>query len=104
MFLTHYGRVGDIPRLGRLLLDLLAQTEALGRRCQQQALTGDARHGALQQGLLAIYRSSLHDHGCTLDAAQVAALLAMDVELNAQGMAVWLDRDPLPQQGAAAAH
>jgi hypothetical protein len=28
-----------------------------------------------------------------MDEAAIAALLALDIELNAQGMACWLDRD-----------
>lgn len=89
MYLTHYGRVADVPRLGRLLGTLLAQMVALGRREQHAA----DRHEALKRGLLAIYVDSLAGHGCPFDAATIARLLALDIELNAQGMAVWLDRD-----------
>ena len=47
---------------------------------------------ALKAGLLPIYLRSLRAHGCTLSDARIAELLAIDLELNAQGMAVWLDR------------
>jgi hypothetical protein len=44
------------------------------------------------EGLLAIHLTSLRAHGCTLSDAQVRELLALDLELNAQGLAVWLNR------------
>jgi len=100
MYLTHYGRVGDagdgVARLGALLLGLLEELVALGRRVQ--ARNGGAgqhaeRHQALKEGQLPIYVKSLREHGCTLPEADIAALLAIDLELNAQGMAVWLDRE-----------
>ncbi len=88
MYLTHYGRVDDVPRLGRLLLGLLDEMVALGRRLQH----APHRHQALMDGQMAIFSASLAAHGCTLNAADVQRLLAMDLELNAQGLAVWLDR------------
>lgn len=88
MYLTHFGRVGDVPRLGTMLLAQLDEMVALGG-----AQAADAgRHGRLCDGLLGIYRRSLAAHGCTLPDATIAELLAMDIELNAQGMACWLDR------------
>ncbi len=92
MYLTHYSRVGDVPRLGALLLQLLARVVALGRATPR----GTGRHEALRHGLLAIYLESLASHDCRLDAGTVAGLLAMDLELNAQGMAIWLDRRTEP--------
>ena len=88
MYLTHFSRVDDVPRLARLLLALLAQMTALGRALQ----AAPDRHEALKRGQLDIFSASLAEHGCTLGAAAITQLLALDLELNAQGMAVWLDR------------
>ena len=91
MYLTHYSRVGsggDVPRLGRMLLGLLAEMTALGRSLQH----ADERHQALKRGQLAIFARSLQAHGCDFSDAHLEALLSIDLELNAQGMAVWLDR------------
>ena len=88
MFLTHYGRVGDVARLGALLLRQLDEMVAVGR----SARPGPHRHAALVGGLEAVHLESLRAHGVTLDAAQIRALLALDLELNAQGIAIWLDR------------
>ena len=88
MYLTHYSRVGDVPRLGAQLLALLAELAALGERLRH----APDRHEALKQGQLELFVRSLQSHGCTQTPAQIAGLLAMDLELNAQGLAVWLDR------------
>jgi glyoxylase-like metal-dependent hydrolase (beta-lactamase superfamily II) len=94
--LTHYGRVGgsvaEVQRLGTLLLQLLGEMVALGHRTQRDDQPHDKRHERLKQGQLDIFSRSLQAHGCTLSNAAVASLLAIDLELNAQGMAVWLDR------------
>ena len=47
---------------------------------------------AIKRALAALYTQSLAEHGVE-PSATVLALLAMDIELNAQGMAVWLDRE-----------
>jgi glyoxylase-like metal-dependent hydrolase (beta-lactamase superfamily II) len=90
MYVTHYGRVDDVQRLAGLLLGQLDQMVALGVELRDAA----DRHAALKAGLLDIYAGRIADHGCGFDRAQVAELLAIDIELNAQGMAVWLDRKP----------
>jgi glyoxylase-like metal-dependent hydrolase (beta-lactamase superfamily II) len=92
MYLTHFGRVGDVPRLGALLLSLLQQMAAMGRRERASA----DRHQALKRGQLEIFAASLAEHGCTFDLTRIAELLAMDLQLNAQGMAIWLERGPPP--------
>ena len=91
MYLTHYGRVDDVPRLGALLQGLLAEMVALGESQRGQA-DAAVRHAALKQGQLGIFSRSLRAHGVAFDEARIAELLAIDLELNAQGMAVWLDR------------
>jgi glyoxylase-like metal-dependent hydrolase (beta-lactamase superfamily II) len=91
MYLTHYGRVDDVPRLGALLQGLLAEMVALGESQRGQADPA-VRHAALKQGQLDIFSRSLRAHGVDFDATRIAELLAIDLELNAQGMAVWLDR------------
>ncbi|HWH82892.1 MAG TPA: MBL fold metallo-hydrolase [Burkholderiaceae bacterium] len=92
MYLTHYGRVGgradDVRRLAALLLGQLDAMVALA-----ESLPADERrHAALMDGFHAIHLKSLRAHGCTLPEARVRELLALDHELNAQGIAVWLDR------------
>jgi glyoxylase-like metal-dependent hydrolase (beta-lactamase superfamily II) len=88
MYLTHYGRVDDVPRLGRLLLGLLDETVALAESLR----TAPDRHDALKRGQLEIFLRSLRAHGCRREEADISRLLAIDLQLNAQGISVWLDR------------
>jgi glyoxylase-like metal-dependent hydrolase (beta-lactamase superfamily II) len=91
MYLTHYGCIGNVAALGRELLDQLEAVVALGERTRQQALGPTERHAALTAGLTTLYLQRLQRLGSTLPREQVIGLLAMDIELNAQGMAGWLD-------------
>ncbi len=62
---------------------------AIARRCDGHA----DRHRLLVQALGALYVARLRRHGSTLDEVQVLQVLGMDIELNAQGLECWLDRD-----------
>lgn len=87
MYLTHYSRVGDVPRLASLLFEQIDAMVALALPLRG----APDRHLALTGALAALYRAQLQRHGVAdLDAGLAA--LAMDIELNAQGLAVWLDR------------
>jgi glyoxylase-like metal-dependent hydrolase (beta-lactamase superfamily II) len=90
IFLTHFGRLGSVAALGRQLLGLLDEVVALGLSHRDHP----ERHQALCSALRALYRAKLLQHGCTLPENAVDEILALDVELNAQGMAIWLDRNP----------
>jgi glyoxylase-like metal-dependent hydrolase (beta-lactamase superfamily II) len=86
LYVTHYGRVTEVPRLAALLNGLIDRMAALARQAQAE------RHERLKSGLLAIYAESLREHGSRLPDERIAELLAMDLELNAQGLAVWLEK------------
>jgi glyoxylase-like metal-dependent hydrolase (beta-lactamase superfamily II) len=86
-YITHYGRV-DAPRaLARHLLRLLDAVVAIGL-AQRDA---PDRHAVLQREIGVLYASDLRAHGIEPTPA-VMALLAGDLELNAQGLGHWLDR------------
>lgn len=88
MYLTHYGQVGDVVRLGRLLIEQIDDMVALGERLRD----APQRHAALKSGLESLLRAQLQRHGVAEVEAGLAGL-ALDIELNAQGLASWLDRD-----------
>ncbi len=88
MYITHYGPVGDVPRLGALLLAQLEEIVALARATP----AGAGRHGALVRGLAAVHLKSLRAHGVVLGDERILELLALDLELNARGIGIWLDR------------
>jgi glyoxylase-like metal-dependent hydrolase (beta-lactamase superfamily II) len=87
MYLTHYGRVADVQRLADTLLDQVDAMVILAQALRQVP----ERHQRLKQGLRALYQDRLAAHGVA-DAVRAAELLAFDIELNAQGLGVWLDR------------
>jgi glyoxylase-like metal-dependent hydrolase (beta-lactamase superfamily II) len=88
VYLTHYGPLGNVQSLGRQLLEQLDELVALGRALAH----ADDRHVRLKQDLSQIYLRRVREHGCTMDPATVLDLLAVDIELNAQGLECWLER------------
>lgn len=88
MYLTHFGAVGDARALGAQLTDQIDEMVALGLALADRP----DRHAALRAGLEAMYLRRIREHGCTMDDARALSLLAMDVELNAQGLGIWLDK------------
>ncbi|AKC87157.1 MBL fold metallo-hydrolase [Pseudoxanthomonas suwonensis] len=88
MYLTHFGRVGDVARLAADLHEQIDAMVSLAQACDG----GPDRHRALVAALSEYYLERAQAHGCPLDAAAVLGVLEMDIELNAQGLEVWLDR------------
>ncbi len=87
MYLTHYGRVEDVERLAG---DLHAQIDAMVALARATADQPD-RHAALMASLTDLYAGRAQAHGWTRGREALCQLLAMDIELNAQGLAIWLD-------------
>ncbi len=89
MYLTHYGRVDAVEARAADLFEQIDAMVAIGRQCDGRP----DRHRHLLAALRALYLERALAHGCALDQDAVAAVLAMDIELNAQGLACWLDRE-----------
>lgn len=87
VYLTHYGPVADVQRLGGSLLSQIDAMVGLARGVPDD---GD-RQAALKAGLADLYLRGLREHGCLLRDAAILDLLALDIELNAQGLGIWLD-------------
>ena len=88
MYLTHFGRVEGVARLAAELHEQVDAMVSLAQACDG----GPDRHRALVAALSGYYLERAQAHGCALDDAAVLRLLEMDIELNAQGLEVWLDR------------
>lgn len=88
-YLTHFGRVSDLPRLAG---DLHALLDAFVRLAEAAPVDGALRHAWLVAELKALLMAQARKHGCRLAEADLRQLLAHDVELNAQGLGIWLDR------------
>ncbi|MFA7239411.1 MAG: MBL fold metallo-hydrolase [Sulfuricellaceae bacterium] len=87
-YLTHYSRVTGLERLAADLHRRIADFVALA---QQATGTGSERHNALTEKLETYLLDQLAAHGCRLPRNEIRQLLASDIELNAQGLEVWLD-------------
>jgi glyoxylase-like metal-dependent hydrolase (beta-lactamase superfamily II) len=88
VFMTHFGRVADVDRLGR---DLHAGIDAFVAMARRHVADADRelRIAAVMFGWLG---ARLAEHGWTGSEAELHALLDVDVELNVQGLVHWLDR------------
>ncbi|WP_372016236.1 MBL fold metallo-hydrolase [Pseudoxanthomonas sp. 10H] len=88
MYLTHYGRVEGVQRLAAELDEQIDAMVSLAQACDGRP----DRHRALVAALSGYYLERAQAHGSALDDASVLGLLQMDIELNAQGLEVWLER------------
>lgn len=89
MYLTHFGAVANA---GKLAVQLLSQADAMVAAALELKDAPD-RHARLKRALTEIYVDELRRHGATDEEAALLDPLATDIELNAQGMGVWLERD-----------
>jgi len=88
MYLTHYGRVEHV---GKLATDLHVQIDAMVGLARSAHGKPD-RHAVLVESLTDFYAARAQDHGWSGGRDMLRDLLGMDIELNAQGLEVWLDR------------
>jgi hypothetical protein len=88
-FLTHYSRVTDLQRLAGDMHACLDEYVAIAAGFKE---AGEARLDKIKNKMHAFLVKRARDHGCTLDQDTVDEWLAMDVDLNAKGLIVWLDR------------
>ncbi|MFO1277461.1 MAG: MBL fold metallo-hydrolase [Sphaerotilus natans] len=93
LYPTHFGRVDGVERLAAQFLATLDRFEADGLALLAR-LPDDApaRLAALKEQVAATLVASALAAGCPVSPARAHELLALDIELNAQGMAVWLSR------------
>jgi glyoxylase-like metal-dependent hydrolase (beta-lactamase superfamily II) len=86
IYLTHYSRVLDLPRLADdLKTDIRGYADiALD--------AGEATDGALEEALRQYMYARLDAHGCDGDPHWRESIVGDDIRLNAQGLAVWLAR------------
>ncbi|HLW74145.1 MAG TPA: MBL fold metallo-hydrolase [Gammaproteobacteria bacterium] len=89
VFLTHYSRVTDLPRLAKDMHECL---DEFVRMAKGLADAGDARTEKLRNKMHAFLVQRVLAHGCTLDPKVIDSWLEMDVDLNVKGINVWLDR------------
>lgn len=88
MYLTHYSKIHDVPAMAA---DLLRRLQAHVDIALAARNEGQERHRRIRDGLTSYLFKELHDHGCCLADAAILDMWETDLELNAQGLGVWLD-------------
>ena len=88
IYVTHFSQVRDVPRLAADLHRLIDAHAELGLR---ERNAGAARHERLVRGVQRILLDEAQRQGWRLSGEPLLELLRLDIELNAQGIASWLD-------------
>jgi glyoxylase-like metal-dependent hydrolase (beta-lactamase superfamily II) len=90
IYLTHYGCVENIPQLA---VQLHAMIDAFVELARDVETEGQRREKDLVAGLKNLIMKALRAHNCRMTEHQMLELLALDLELNAQGLSIWLDKN-----------
>lgn len=88
MFLTHYGMVEHPEPLGQSLLAQIDDYLKIVARAKQQP--SEQRENFLIAQLTEYTFKRARDYGCALTPDQLQNALGMDMQLNGQGLAVWV--------------
>ena len=88
MYLTHYSRVQNTHALAG---DLLRRLDVMVALALAERDAGADRHQRIKQAISDYLLAEIRAHGCLLAEADLFDILATDIELNAQGLSVWLD-------------
>lgn len=94
MYLTHYGPVKNPKALAETLL---TQVDFYAENAKRVAKT--ANNDVLEMEISQCLRSNLFEravaHGCNLKESEFDELVKLDMQLNSQGLAVWLNKNGL---------
>lgn len=88
MYLTHFSQVKDVAAKARDLHRLIDAYLDIARREQN---AGPERQPRVRDGLAKLLIDETTRFGCRLPHADILEIFAMDLDLNAQGLVVWLD-------------
>lgn len=88
IYLTHFGQVRDVAAKAVKLHRLV---DAQVTVAQREKDTGSNRHARIREGLAQLFLEESRRSGCQLPATRIREVFANDLELNAQGLGVWLD-------------
>ncbi len=88
VYLTHFSELRDVEVHAATLHRLIDAHVEIARR---EARPGPDRHARIRANLAHLLVNEAERFGCALAPAQVLQLWATDIELNAQGLDVWLD-------------
>ena len=90
IYLTHFGQICDVAAKA---LDLHRMIDAHVAIALREKKAGAERHARIRVGLDELLLEETKRFGCRLADADVLKVFDADLELNTQGLVVWLDND-----------
>ncbi|MCL4182927.1 MAG: MBL fold metallo-hydrolase [Burkholderiaceae bacterium] len=88
IYVTHFGQVTDVQRRGEDLHRLIDAHARLALDCRD---AGEARAERLREGIRELLREEGRRNDWAMSEAQLFDLFKIDIVLNADGLAAWLD-------------
>jgi glyoxylase-like metal-dependent hydrolase (beta-lactamase superfamily II) len=88
LYLTHFSRVMDLPRLADDMHQRIDDFVAIA----DQHANDNNRTAAMRETMFSYFVEQLNVHGFHADEERIHAILDMDVQLNTMGIEVWLDK------------
>ena len=87
-YLTHFGQITDLEAKAAELHRLVDAQVEIALHAQD---AGEARFAVIKDAVARLLLAEVRAFGCALPDAQILALFRTDIELNTQGLCVWLD-------------
>lgn len=94
IYMTHYAEVRDVPRIAADVHRLLDAHTDMAKAVQASGARGNERHEKLKAGVRQLISDEAKRQGWQLSPAALTDVFSVDDELNAQGLAIWLDAQP----------
>jgi hydroxyacylglutathione hydrolase len=88
VYLTHFGAAQDIPRLAQ---DLRRMVSAYVAIAKANVNSSNCQHNIYNE-LLNYVIQEAQQFGCKLPREEIAQVIQLDMQINAQGLEVWLTR------------
>lgn len=94
LYLTHYGMLeGDLVALGKRLQGMVDDYVALAERVDAESQADSSLETRLKSALREYLFDRARAHGVEGDDNRLDQLLGLDITLNSQGLAVWLNHN-----------
>lgn len=90
IYITHFGEIGRPMEMAENLSRHISEFAAIAREARAPA--GEKRVAEIRRGLTEWMMDRLRAHGCSQSAEVIEQRMAMDLQLDAQGLDIWLSR------------
>lgn len=90
VYLTHFGQLKDVAAKAQQLRHQIDAHVDIARREQR---SGQEKRSRIRAGLVDLLLSEARQFGCRLPDADILDVFAGDLDLNAQGLACWVESE-----------